>query len=122
MSYTAPALLFAAILLFLMFEKIQLPVFFNNIIKILSPAAFGVYLIHDNRKIREFYIYGVSTPFSGYEPLDAITSVLLIVIKIYCICLFIDFLRYHVFRLLKLKELLSKLEIYLLGNLWNQQP
>lgn len=120
MEYTAPSILFAAIFLFMMFKKIHMPSFLIRVIKTFSPAAFGVYLIHDNRKIREFFISGISAYLFEYKTTEIVFEILIIVVKIYLICLCIDFLRHNIFRFLKIKELLYSVEKHIFKNLWDK--
>lgn len=120
MLYTTPALLLAAISLFLMFEKIKLPKHSRKLVEIFSPAAFGVYLIHDNGKIREHFISGISTGLAGEGVKTAVFGVAGIVIKIYVICLCVDVIRCRIFSMLKIKERLQRLETKWIGSLWSE--
>ena len=45
-NHKSPTIVLAAVCLFLFFEKVKIPPFFEKMTGVLSPMAFGVYLIH----------------------------------------------------------------------------
>lgn len=109
-SYASPTVLFCAVFLLLAFAgmKLQKPISVK-LISTLSPAAFGVYLIHTNRFVFTYTmrdIFGfVSALPAGKLLLCAIGGAL----AIYIVCTFIDLLRIKLFKLLKIPALVDRI-------------
>lgn len=118
-QYTSPAVFLAGVMLFVAFCGIKLPQKVKNVVSVVSPCAFGVYIIHAhfilwNRLITYKYVH-----FINYSPLGMMVAVFLTAICMFTVLAFIDFIRLQIFNLLKIKPLLQKAENKLLGNLWN---
>lgn len=94
----------SALSLFFLFKN--LPSFYNRIINKLASCTLGVYLIHDNPRMRSFIWWKLNNSEyqnSEFLVIYAICSVLLV----YCGCIIIDFIRSAVFNFigrLALKE------------------
>ena len=118
-NHTSPTMLAAGIFLLLIFERINPTQIANKIISFFAPMAFSVYLIHANPFI---WNYLLKQRFSGYAKLSVpleIILVLLTTLAIYIVCSFIDLIRIGIFKGLKLKQHLAKLEDKYLGHLWH---
>lgn len=116
--YNSPLILLASIALLVLFAKTEkLPRWLNRGIAWVSPLAFGVYLIHVNP-----YVWGLlKDRFAEYATAPIwlmLGFVLLAVVAIYLICTAIEAVRFYLFKLLKIKERLLKLEQRLIGDLW----
>lgn len=108
--YKSPTILFSAISLLLLFGKINLPKIGENIVKFLSPAAFGVYIVHMHPQIWNRMIVGKFATFATDNLFLLIVKVLLTALILYLIFSLIDLLRHYLFRWLKIKEKLIRLE------------
>ncbi|MBE6782107.1 MAG: acyltransferase [Ruminococcaceae bacterium] len=117
-SYTSPTVLLSALMLLFFFSKLKTGKILSKVIATVAPLTFGVYLIHDNPNIRKHLIQGVFERVAAYNPLITIAIVLSTVICIFVICVLIDFLRDRLFKLLKVKERLLKLESKFIGKIW----
>ncbi len=109
-SYTSPAMVFAAIFLFMAFKNVHIPHKLRGIISSLSPASFGVYLIHEHTYVRKYLIANRFTFFAEYSLPFGILGILSCSLIIFFVCLFVDWIRCKIFSLLHLKELLEHLE------------
>lgn len=109
-SYTSIPILGAAIFLLLFFERISINKTWNTIIFRLSPLAFSVYLIHDNTLIKETLIRDKFIWVTKVPVYQMIAIIIAVVLGIYLLCSLIDLLRYHLFRIIRLKENLIYVE------------
>ncbi len=119
-SHTSPTILAAAVFLLLFFEKVRPPVFICRLIKLFAPAAFSVYIIHAHPFVWDFLLTG---SFASYARLPAAAEIILTVltaITVYVSCSLADLVRAGIFRELKLKEFLVRMENKYVGGLWNQ--
>ena len=88
-----------------------------KIIKFLSPLAFSVYLINVNPLIWNHYM---SQRFVGYASkpwyIEAI-AVIVTAFVIYIICSLIDVVREYIFKVLKIKKHIEKIEMRIFKNI-----
>lgn len=109
-SYTSPTLLGAAVFLVLAFSKIKIHEAAKKVIALLSPLALGVYIIHVNPLIW-LNIMPKINRFTNTSNVPAtIVTVLLAALFVYLVCTVFELLRSKLFKLLKLRELVSKAE------------
>ena len=109
-NYISPTILFEGIFLLALFEKLKLPEFLKKIVKIASPAAFSVYLIHVHQLV---WIYVITDRFARFAKLSApllVLAVLGTALGIYTVCSVLDIIRALIFKALKLKQLVSKVD------------
>lgn len=109
-QYTSMNLLVCAVSLFLFFRNLDFKPAVSKVIAFLTPMTFGVYLIHDHPLVRNHVIKVV---FGFAKKLSAPLMLLLIAVfavLIYLVCSGIDLLRVYLFKWLKVKERLRKLE------------
>lgn len=111
-SYTSPTIVFSSIFLVNMFSQLHLNAKVINVISTLSPLAFGVYLIHCQP-----FIFGKMTNLFAWvaaEPFYyAIFLVLGIALAIFIICVLIDWIRFLLFKICKIKNLSNWIEQFL---------
>lgn len=102
-TYTSPTVLGAALFLFLLFRDASIR---GNIairiIEFCSPLSFGVYLIHTHPAIWTNLLSNRFLSFADLSPFLCIILVLLASFAIFSVCIFVDFLRYALFRKLRL--------------------
>ena len=109
-SYRSLPILLSAIFLLLAFEKIQFHSVLIRIIAFLSPLAFSVYLIHEHTQIREIFIVERFTWITDLPIYQMVPVLLIIVVGIYLLCSAIDLVRHYLFKAIRLKTRLEKLE------------
>ena len=108
MSNLSITIFSVAVLMLELFSRIT----FNKkttIIEILKVSSFGVYLIHLHTSIWPRLHQKFET-FAFYNPILLILASLGVSLTIYIICSIIDYLRYLLFELIKIRKFLLKLE------------
>ena len=108
-SYVSPTILLVAISLLELFSRLK----FKNkpkIIAFFAPISFGVYLIHEQKYIRDNLIIGRFVTYASYNPIIMVLAVLGTAMGIYVVCSLIDYLRLLLFKALKIKPTLQKIE------------
>ena len=82
-----------------------------KIITFIGPLTFGIFLIHENNMIRKIMISNIFENYSSQLPLNTIIKIILLrALKIFGICLIIDYLRNILFRILQIRKLLMIIE------------
>lgn len=108
-SYASPTVLFCAMFLLLAFANMKIEKSLSvKLISVLSPAAFGVYLIHTNRFV---FTYTMKDVFGFVSALPAAKLVLCALgcaLAIYLVCTVLDILRIKLFKLLKIPALVDR--------------
>ncbi len=107
-DYISPNTLFVAVLLFCLFAKISTGPKFSKFIGFLVPSVFSVYLIHDNKNIRDFFIGGRFAFVAELNPALTVAIVLGAVTGIFLVCILADKLRILIFKLLRIEKLAEK--------------
>lgn len=108
LSYTSPTIVAASAALLMAFSRLKLNPAATKLVRILSPAAFGVYLIHCHPLILE-KLSGRFAPLVSRGPLAMTVLVLAAGLAIYLPCLGVDYLRIRLFRRLRIREYLDQL-------------
>jgi hypothetical protein len=106
LKFNSLAMILQVFSLMLISLHIKIHKILSKIICFFGPLTFGVYLIHDNRFMRAYFIRKIFNNYSSSLKVSYI--ILLIIIKgfqILCICLLIDFFRNIIFIILKIKKL-----------------
>ena len=109
-------------------QSISLMLFITNvsyneilakIITFIGPLTFGVYLIHDNLKIRAKIMRDILNEYPRNLPFYKVSEVLFTVsLKIFVKCIIIDYLRNILFRICQIRRiciLIEKLLFLILG-------
>ena len=102
-QYNSPTILLCGIVLLLMFSKLRFNKGIVKLIALFAPAAFGVYLIHDNQMMEKY----VMPQISEFKDLNAFLLpcvVIGLVFAIWLICSLIDIARIRLFKLIKVKQ------------------
>lgn len=116
-KYTSLNICICAASLFLFFRKTDFKAGASRIIAFLAPMTFSVYLIHDHPLIRKYVIQKKLGFISKMNtPLMLLTAVG-VAVGIYLICSAIDLLRLYLFKWLKVKPRLAKLEEHIKDRL-----
>lgn len=74
----------------------------KRMIKFCSPLSFGVYLIHTHPSVWNNLLSNRFSRFANYSSFFCILLVLFSSVAIFSVCIVVDFLRYALFRRLKL--------------------
>lgn len=104
-SYISFTMVILAVALLAVFSKIKITsVWGQRIIKSMASATFGVYLIHDNIAIRNYFIKDQFTWIAYLEPWKIPIFVAVISLIIFAVCIVIDLGRGMLFNKLKIGE------------------
>ncbi len=117
-SYVSPTILLEAITLLLFFSRLSIHNILKKIIAFFTPLVFGVYLIHDHLLTRNLIIHDRFCEYASYSSLKLIVALLVTTFFIWLLCSSIEFVRYKVFQLLKIKQHCLKLEKHIVSK-WN---
>jgi surface polysaccharide O-acyltransferase-like enzyme len=110
-NYTAPTILLSAIALLVLFSNIKkVPRIFVWGIKLLSPLAFSVYIIHTHPSIWSKVMRGRFAAVALREPHELIFGILLSAASVFFMCAAVDLVRHLLFTLLGIKKHLNRLE------------
>lgn len=109
-SYLSVFILLSAVSLFLLFKRISFGIRYRKIISFLVPLSFSVYLIHTNQLIfdnvlNDSFMWVANIPVAAMVPVVLGGAVI-----IFVLCCLIDLIRHYLFRLIKLKERLERIE------------
>lgn len=113
-NYTAPTMLVCAVALLLLFAKLEFKSEkVKKLIKIASPLAFSVYIIHTNPLIWDYWLSGRYAFAADKTPIVLIGVVLGNAALIYVACSMADMIRLFLFQKLKLTEKGKKFELHI---------
>lgn len=109
-TYTSPAILLASSGLFLFFANINIKNnVFKKIIMFFAPLSFGVYLIHTEPLVWTQVMSKAFVSYINLSPAMLVVAVILTALSIWLVCSLVDFLRFYLFKLLKIKNLSDKI-------------
>ena len=109
-SYKSPLIVMAAVCLLLFFEKINIPPLGIEIIRFLSPMAFGVYLIHGHPLVFEYVMKNRFVKYAAFPVVFEVLAVIGTSLLINFICYIIDFIRLQLFKGLHIRQRLDAFE------------
>lgn len=112
-NYTSPTMVFAAMGLLLYFVSLDLDKRTCKWIGILSPAAFGVYLLH-NQPLLHYAMTNRLSPIANLPTIWMLVWTLGLSAMLYILCMLIDLLRIYLSKLINLKKKVASLEEKLL--------
>lgn len=109
-SYTSITVVITAVSLFILFEKVHLSRLTKRFVSFLTPMTFSVYLIHNNDLIKEYVFDKVLLEISA-QPLPVLLlCVFGFAVIVYTSCSMVDFLRIKLFKLIKLDNLIKRID------------
>ena len=122
-SYISPTIVLVSLCYIILFSKLNINNTIKRVTKFLSPAAFGVYLIHEQNIMREKFVLNkfvwICELKNWLIPLAVIVSSL----SIFVVCITIERIRLSIFKLLRINKSIEnlglKLEKYLKEK-WNK--
>ena len=109
-AYNSPVMVFMAIVLVVFFANMKLSNWIEKLSSFFAPVSFGVFLINTHpvvfRKIlKGAFAWVASCPVWSLIPLTVVVAV-----GVYIVCAGVDLIRHYIFKAIKLKTLLSKLD------------
>ena len=116
LSYTNPMLAAFSLLMLLIFSRIRLGGAAAACVKLLSPLTFGVYVIHVHH-VNWTWIETLYKPLGKLPVPLVIPAVLAAGLGLFLACAALDWLRSLLFRLLRIRPRLDRLETRILGRL-----
>lgn len=102
-SYNAPNIILMAIVLFMLFLKLDFRIHSNNakLLRILSSATFGVYLIHNNNLFNDLIFKNIFINISTDNVIIFILCYYFSIVSVYVVCTVIELLRIRFFIFIK---------------------
>lgn len=110
LNYTSPTILLAGVSLLVLFSKLNVNAVACKMIGFLSPAAFGVYLIHDNNLVRRNIMSQRLVDLAYLPTWKLMLVVIGIALAIYIVCSLIDLVRGYIFKAIGIKKLIIRME------------
>ncbi len=107
-SYTSPLIVITGLCLFFVFVNLKPRGVVKRVIAFLSPLTFGVYLIH-TQYYSWAYLTDRFTKAAHMNFVYLIFYILFVSFAIYALCSVADYVRVHIFNILKIKELSYKI-------------
>ncbi len=104
-TYNSLTVFLAAVCLFLFIKNARIKNIFPNLTAKISYSTFGVYLIHTHFLLC-YYLFNkiLKVSYFATQSLLIKTSAMIIsIISVFCICIFIDFIRIRIFKILKIE-------------------
>lgn len=118
-EYTSPSSVIISICFIILFSKLIIKTkLFEKIISFFAPLTYGVYLIHNHILVLRYVIKDNYSWLLKYSFLKLLLLEILESLKIFVVSSFIDYLRFILFKLLRIKQLcvyFSNL-IYIISN------
>jgi surface polysaccharide O-acyltransferase-like enzyme len=106
-SYMSPTIILSAIALLGVFANLKMKQGMIKVVKVASPLAFGVYLIHNYPIVFDCYMRGRFSYLANEETIVLVASVFVIALIVYVACSFIEYVRGKLFSLLHIRELVA---------------
>lgn len=123
LEYISPTVFLCSLcLLALCARHPQLPGFAKRGISVFAPVSFGVYILHTHPQVFDILLKDLFVPFASYSTGGLVGAVLLTAAAVYAACTAVDLLRIRLFKALRLRQRLQRLEEKLVGDLWEQKP
>ncbi len=110
LSYTSITVFLSAVFLFLFCLNVKINSVASKIIKIFSPAALGVYLIHVHPNVFYNILSGSCANLANKPLVIMLVGVFLVTLGIFVVCSIVDLLRIQLFKLIKVNLWSEKIE------------
>ena len=119
-THISPTIIFGAIMLVSFFVKCKFSQGVERLIRIFSPAAFSVYIIHANPLVWDHLLKG-NMAWAAALPAPVLGGVIVLTaIGIYVVCSLIDLVRIRLFAVLRIRDRLTALEDRILRGKQNE--
>ncbi len=117
LSYTSPTVVLPAVLLLLLFSRMQPGKVWISIAKFFAPAAFGAYLLHENPYIRTAVVEPVSRWIGELPSPLMLFGILFFAVTLWFAGSMLDKLRIMLFDMFRVKKLCQKVEDWVFSKL-----
>jgi surface polysaccharide O-acyltransferase-like enzyme len=108
------AMILQIISLTLIITQMKYNIIIGKIVSYIGHLTFGVYLIHFNEYIKSFELIKIFQNYNVSTPLRTLIYLVYIrAIQIYIICLIIEYMRYLLFKILKIREICILIEKFI---------
>lgn len=121
-SFISPTSLLAAMAYLVLFARMKLSVPAKRCIAILSPAAFGIYLIHTQKTVWDILLKDAFVPTAKASMPMLFLWIFLLAAGVFAVCLLIEELRILLFRLLRIEQATLRLENLISKRIRTKQP
>jgi hypothetical protein len=108
-NYTSLNTVFIAFALVSVFSKVHLKGVCKKFVSCFAPAAFGVYLIHEEPSMRAHFITDAFTWIADLACWQLVIAVLVSAFCIFVCCLMVEKIRLILFRYFKIDKLIDKI-------------
>lgn len=110
LTYTSPTMVLAAVSLLVLFSRLNLHRYIISVVKVFAPTTFGVYLLHYNPVLRILFWNDEFGELANLSTIDLLFTMLTLALFVYSICSIIDLIRHMLFKAIKLREHIERLE------------
>ena len=111
LQYNSPTILIAAIALLIFFSKLELgSSVIKRLIGFFAPASLGVYIIHTNTLIWNYYLYDYAKQFTNCHAILMVIKVVCASLGIYLCCSLIERIRIRLFQVLRIDQLIAQID------------
>ena len=115
-GYNSPFVFLMGVALVTLFANMHVPKWLAKVSAIFAPVSFGVYLIHLHPFVYDYVMLDVFVSLAKLPAWTMIPLSIGLTVGIFLLCSVIDYVRLGLFRLLRIKQLLVKLENKLFPN------
>ena len=112
-TYISPTIVISSVALFCFCLKLKLSQISIRLISFLAPMALGVYIIHANPFVWNYYIKDFAVGFIQHNAIIFTLYTVISVVAIYVLCSGIDFIRIKFFHFLGISTLSGKIEVFI---------
>ena len=114
-NYNSPIKIIQSISITLIFLQIKYNNHLSRIISFFGRFVFGIYLLHDNKLVRQNILFKIFK--NDPNNLNLYSTIILFLIKslkIFLICIFIEYIRHLLFNILRIRKLCIYLEEFII--------
>lgn len=115
--YPSFTLVLSAVSLVGIFSDIKLGQSMQIFVKIFSPCALGVYIIHKNVIVMENIINGIADWVNINNCFIMVLEIFGITFSVFVVCIILEFIRLNIFRALKISESLKKIDVKIFNRI-----
>ena len=115
-GYNSPFVLGMGMALLVLFANAKVPKWLVKLSAIFAPVSFGVYLLHLHPCVHDHILQDAFAPLANQPAWILMPLVFVITLGIYILCSAIDYIRLRLFRLIRIKAMLIKIDNKIFPN------
>ena len=115
---TSPLLILEALLILLICIKKEYGVKSKELLSFASPAALGIYLIHEHYIVRQLFIINRFQKYTQANALIFLGVIIASAMGIFIVSILIEKLRLFIVRLLGIDDMIRNAEKLIIGQVW----